>query len=250
MNTKQKQKDKGFEQEHDQWLYTTIWGKILTYMFSLEWPYLISTMVIQSVVYLIFCLLFVFVEDTTPSIVFGIFFYVWNWIIWGYQIFTLVKVAYRRLDINVLTVASLLYLVTIQQYGVIYSVVRVMDPDSFVGMLGNFSRSSILGLGHFLAVETIAGLGTGAIFANNTTQSGFWFVGLNSVKSIVLLQLVVATLVFVLSKEFESRLKREDEHLKRLEQSENQQKKVGFFYSGPGSGYNGFGRVNGVHSRW
>ena len=220
-------KKSSFEIKHHQWLYTTILGKILSYLLSLEWPYLASTMAFQSVVYFVFCMLFIFVDDPTAAITFGIFFYVWCWIIWIYQIFTLVTVAYRRLDINVLTVAALLYFITIQQYGVIYSVVRVLDPDAFVGMQGGFSRASILGLGHFLAVETIAGLGTGAIFANNTTQSGFWFVGLNSVKSIVLLQLVVATLVFVLSKEFESRLKSEDEHLLRVERQRRQQ--IGIF---------------------
>lgn len=208
----QKQTITEFESKHSQWLYTTGFGKFLTYTLSLEWPYFISTMTIQSVFFLIFTFLFVFVDDLTPSIVFGIIFYVYNWLIWAYAIYTLIKVAYRRLDINVLTVAAWLYLITIQQSGVIYCVIRVLDTDAFVGILGNFSRSSIFGLCHFLAVETIAGLGTGAIFANNTTQTGFWFIALNSVQSIVLLQLVIATLVIMLGKEFDQRLKREAEH--------------------------------------
>ena len=169
-----------FEEQHSQWLYTTEIGKILTYTLSLEWPFFISTFIIESIIYLVFCLIFVFVEDEVPSVVIGIFFYAYCWFIWGYQIYTLIKVAYRHLKLSVLSIGITLYLITIQQNGVIFSVVRILDTSAFVGIEPGFSRSSILGLSHFLGIETIAGLGTGAIFANNTTQTGFWFVAICS----------------------------------------------------------------------
>lgn len=190
---------------HNQWLYETDEGLFFSYILSLEFPYAIGTLSIWTVLFIIFSFLFCLTDSTIAILVVGFITYAWFWVIWVYQLYILITISYRRLNISVLTVGVFMYISTILQNGVLYSMIRYLHEEAFFGMMGDFSRISILGLSVFLAIETDAGLGTGAVFANFNQVYGFPGIAINSLQGIILLQFIIATLVVVVDDSIEER---------------------------------------------
>ena len=178
------------EAKKKRWIYEDKRGKIISYLFSLEYPFIIISVPIFLVMLGIYMLIFVFSNSKDAIISFGLIYYFWLWGIWIFQLYILITKNYYRRGISTMSIPVFLYIVTVIQSGIIYSITRNRNFNAFVGMDENFSQISIFGLSIFLAIETIPGLGTGSIFPGLAQYNAFLGVGLNSLQGSALLILI------------------------------------------------------------
>lgn len=162
------------------------------WIFSLEFPYGLATATIYTILFIIYLLVDGLTDSPDwPVILLTIIIYVYGWLIWFYQAYTAFTLSYHKLSAIILVVFLLLYYVTLLQNTVMYGMTTRLSPNSFVGIDPDISNFARIGLSAFLSIETLAALGTGAIFANKDVPYGFIGVALNSIQSVFL----IATLI-------------------------------------------------------
>lgn len=189
-----------FYYKYNQWLYYTRPGRVISYCLSLEYPFFLTSAGGYFLLsFLPFCLIFSLTNNSPAIITFGIINVVWGSALWAYQLYLLLTLSYKRINVTVLSSPALLFLINLTAFTTIYATIRHEDPDAFIGFMGGFSNISILGLGGFLSSETSTGLGTGATFANNTTWVPFLMVAINSIFFNVLGSVNISTLMVVFS---------------------------------------------------
>lgn len=189
-----------FYKKYNQWLYYTKKGKRISYVLSLEYPYfLVSVPAYFVLSFLPFILVFSLTNNSPAIIALGVINLVWSVTIWAYQLFLILSLSFKKIDITVLSSPAWLFLVNLVAFAVIYSVIRHEDADAFVGFFGNFSNISIFGIASFLSSETSTGLGTGATFANTTTWVPFLMVSINSIMFLVLNTVLLSSVIVVFS---------------------------------------------------
>jgi len=86
----------------------------------------------------------------------------------------------------------LIYVFSLLQNTGVYASIARLDQDAFAGIPPDSSPIARIGLSLFLAIETIAALGTGAIFANNESPWGFIFIAIQSVQSLMFIGIIIA----------------------------------------------------------
>lgn len=158
-------------------------------------------------------------DQRWPPLITGSIVLVYGWLAWFYTIYrTVYYHLYRPAPTPLYIVAELflLYINSLLQNLCFYSAVAEFDNTAFVGM--DSDRQSdirIYWLSFNLAAETLAGLGTGSIFANPdaTTLLSFLPVWLNSVQGILYNGLIVGSFVALVA----LAIKRQIKHLVVLE---------------------------------
>ena len=189
-----------FYKKYNQWLYTTTKGKLISYALSFEYPYfLVSVPAYFALAAIPFTIVFSLTKNSPAIVTLGVVNMIWGAILWGYQLYLLLTLSFRRINITVLTAPAWLFFINLIGFGIIYSTIRNEDSDAFIGLIGGFSQVALLGLSEFLSSETSTGLGTGATYANNTTWVPFLMVATNSVFFTVLSAFFLSTILVVFS---------------------------------------------------
>lgn len=198
-----------FYRKYYQWMYYGKLGRIVGIIFSLEFPFFFGPVIISSVLWLIFFLVFLYTDNEGAIISLGTIFYVWVWGLWAFQLFILITQSYYKVNSHIISIFAFLFSLTLLQNTVTYSVIRFLNPGAFSGMIGDFSKLSIFGLCMFLAVETSTGLGTGAIFAFPVTPWSYLLILLNSMQYIIASSFLLVVFLLVFNRGLEKRIELE-----------------------------------------
>ncbi len=163
-------------------------------MFSLRAPYALYTVLLNVVLLIIFTI--VHLSGGSKGVVLGFaLLYAGHslivWIMFVIVLFRSERDPFIVKHVNLWRLAFL-FVVTIFQYGILYSAMLNYEPDSLFGVPPDSSRGRIFRRGLFLATETMGGLGSGAIFAKEDSEVPFVLIGLNSTQSLLLSYFVVA----------------------------------------------------------
>ena len=174
-------------------------GKAVLYLFSLKPPYLWTTSLIVVFLFLLYLFLDLFLKSSDwPPLVPTLFLYPWVWGIW---ILFLIRVFGKVQETNeqvLLLDLFIIYVFTLFQYTSKYAMVAKLDKHAFVVIPPDSSPITRIGLCLFLSVETMAALGTGAIFANNESPWGFIVIGIQSTQNVMFITLVVGKVLAML----------------------------------------------------
>lgn len=170
----------------------------ILYLLSLRLPYVWTTSLIVILLFLLYLLLDLFLKtpDWAPLIP-ALFFYSYVWGIWILFLFSLFGKQRKENESILLADLFILYAFTLLQYTTIYATVARIDENSFIGIPGDAKPITRIGLSLFLAMETMAALGTGAIFANKESVWGFIPIAIQSIQSILFIGLIVAKVLIV-----------------------------------------------------
>jgi hypothetical protein len=200
----------------------------LTWMYSLEYPYFLCSVPAYSLSFIIYALVFTLTDNHDAIAALAIPFHLYGWGFWIYQLYVIITQSYHRKGSRLFSIPILLYITSLYQFVYIYTLSWDRSNDVFIGMEGNFSRISILGLSTFLYVETNGSLGTGSIFGNTGEVWGMFTIALNSIAAWVYWVLVVAVIISIFDDKIEERLKLEEE---AMTNGKNMIGKGSLFYS-------------------
>lgn len=155
-----------------------------------------STLGVNALLWIVFWVLYIFVESPWWAFAFAILYSIHSigvWITLIYEVFF----AEWMIDRLSLPRVTLLYAITVSQHAFWYALVIAFNPDSFfglpTGMSGISKRTVDLLMGFFISVETTSGLGSGAVFARSA--AAFVAVGLNAVHAILFV-VIAAPMIF------------------------------------------------------
>lgn len=152
-------------------------------------------------------------DDRWPPLITGFVMLFYGWLLWFYTIY---KTVYYHLyrpastPFYIIIDLFLLYINSLVQNLCFYSAVAEFDNTAFVGMDSEKqSDIRIYWLSFNLAAETIAGLGTGSIFANpnSTTLLSFLPIWLNSVQGILYNGLIIGSFMAILALSIKRQIK-------------------------------------------
>lgn len=158
-------------------------------------------------------------DERWPPLITGSIVLLYGWLAWFYTIYrTVYYHLYRPAPTPLYIVVDLLllYLNSLLQNLCFFAAVAEFDNTAFIGMDSDKqSDIRIYWLAFNLSAETLAGLGTGSIFANpdSTTLLSFLPIWLNSVQGILYNGLIVGSFVALIA----LAIKRQIKHLVVLE---------------------------------
>jgi len=210
------------------WIYGTKCGKIITHLFSLEGNFAITTSFIISILTILYTLLDVYVENYKPALSIAIIIYVYCFGIFGFHIYLLITLKFYSLrDTNysptkfydfikiAIIMLALLYIITIIQNAVIYSIITKIDENAFVGISADLDNISRIGLSLYFSVETITGLSTGgAAFPDR--PAAYITVSIQSSQSVVLFYLMFGIVISFIYTAISDMKIKHDEAIKNL----------------------------------
>lgn len=197
------------KQNTGHWLYNTRSGKVLSNLFSLEWPFILNTYFIYFILIGVFFLT-EFIAQTSVSVTFAVIVYVYSFGIIFYMLYVIISAhwyaldsddAHENLDIfarNALISIALFYTTILLQNAILASAIVGLHPNAFVGISGDNVTIEIIGKSFFLALETTAALGTGAIFANPSSSFGFILIGIQSIETILVIAIAFPLIMAVI----------------------------------------------------
>ena len=93
----------------------------------------------------------------------------------------------------------IIFFLTVLIWTVLHSTLLQFISDVYDGVPSTSSKIQFLGYSVFLSIETIASLGSGAIFANKNSAWGYIFIALNTIHGLTFITFAVSKVITIVS---------------------------------------------------
>lgn len=187
----------------------------LSYVFSLsplEYKRII-TLAINSIVLLVFLLIYFLTDSNAAILVLGLIYSMHIMGIWTFFIIDLIDP--KRIRKLTLIRLVFIFVLTVILWTVLHSVLLQFIPDVYEGIPPTSTKIQFLGFATFLSIETIVSLGSGAIFASSDHAWGYLLIALNTIHGLTFITFGVAKVLTIISEKRQSNKKKSKAFSKR-----------------------------------
>ena len=140
----------------------------------------IWTLALNAILLTVFLLIYFLTDTKAAILIFALIYSIHILGIWIYFIWDLINPSrLRKLSLIRLVI---IFFLTVLIWTVLHTTLLQFIPDAYAGIPSSSSKLQFLGLSMFLSIETIATLGSGAIFASiDSSAWGYILIALNTI---------------------------------------------------------------------
>ncbi len=157
----------------------------------------IWTLLLSTILLIVYLLVYFLTDNKAVILTFALIYAVDILLIWAVFITELVNPSkIRKLSLIRLVI---IFFLTVLMWTVLHSTLLQFISDVYDGVPSTSSKIQFFGYSMFLSIETIASLGSGAIFANNNNAWGYILIALNTMHGLTFITFAVSKVITIIS---------------------------------------------------